>query len=73
MLRSYRAGLPAADAEISGRLTEADLVEVVAQVPDAWLEPVPGAETPDQLRAAYVAFLAARLATRQWLPVAGAA
>ena len=32
-------------------------------MPDAWLEPVPGAETPEALRAAYVAFLAARLAT----------
>ena len=27
----------------------------LAEVPDAWLEPVPGAETPDALRAAYVA------------------
>lgn len=73
VLRSYQAGLPAADAEISGQLTEADLADVVARVPDVWLEAVPGAETPDQLRAAYVAFLAARLSTRQWLPVAGAA
>ena len=73
VLRKYLAGLPAADAEISGRLTEADLVEVVGRVPDAWLEPVPGAEAPDQLRGAYVAFLIARLGTRQWLPVAGAA
>ena len=31
--------------------------EVVAEVPDAWLEPVPGAASPDDLRAAYVAFL----------------
>ena len=43
-------------------------VEVLAQVPDVWLEPVPGAETPDALRAAYVDFLVARLGTRQWLP-----
>ncbi len=73
VLRSGRGGLPAADAEITGSLTEADLADVVARVPDAWLEPVPGAETPADLRAAYVAFLSARLATRQWLPVAGAA
>ncbi|KAA1426545.1 HipA family kinase [Nocardioides antri] len=73
VLGSYRHGLPAADAEIAGLLSASDLTDVVAQVPDAWLEPVPGAETPDQLRASYVAFLAARLATRQWLPVAGAA
>ena len=42
---------------------------MLAEVPDAWLEPVPGAGTPDQLRAAYVDFLDARLATRQWLPL----
>ena len=30
-------------------------------------------QAPDELRSAYVAFLSARLATRQWLPVAGAA
>ena len=45
-------------------------VEVLAEVPDVWLEPVPGAETPDALRAAYVDFLVARLGTRQWLPEA---
>ena len=42
--------------------------EVLAEVPDVWLEPVPGAATPDELRAAYVSFLTARLGTRQWLP-----
>ena len=31
-------------------------------------EPVPGAETADALRSAYVDFLTARLGTRQWLP-----
>jgi hypothetical protein len=54
-------------------LTEADLRGVVAAVPDAWLEPVPGAETPAALREAYVAFLSARLGTRAWLPSASAA
>jgi hypothetical protein len=54
-------------------LTEADLEATVAEVPDVWLEPVPGAATPDDLRAAYVSFLAARLATRTWLPEASAA
>ena len=47
------------------------LAEVVDLVPDAWLEPVPGAETVEDLRAAYVAFLVARLGTRQWLPAPG--
>ncbi|MGC4111689.1 MAG: hypothetical protein QM747_14970 [Nocardioides sp.] len=63
--------LAAADAAIA--LTEDDLTTCVAEVPDAWLEPVPGAETPEQLRAAYVSFLAARLATRAWLPGVSAA
>jgi hypothetical protein len=45
----------------------------VADVPDEWLTPVPGTETPDALREAYVAFLSARLATRTWLPRASAA
>jgi hypothetical protein len=63
--------LPAVDGAID--LTEADLVAALAEVPDTWLEPVPGAASPDDLRAAYVSFLAARLATRAWLPRASAA
>ncbi|MGI8523198.1 MAG: HipA family kinase [Nocardioides sp.] len=54
-------------------LTEDDLRETLAEVPDVWLEPVPGAATPDELRAAYVGFLAARLGTRGWLPAESAA
>ncbi|MDP3890639.1 HipA family kinase [Nocardioides sp.] len=56
------------DAEVSALLDEQVFADVLAEVPDEWLEPVPGAGDPDQLRAAYVGFLAARLATRQWLP-----
>jgi hypothetical protein len=63
--------LAATDSDIT--LTEADLVAVVAEVPDAWLEPVPGAESPDDLRTAYVSFLSSRLATRAWLPEVSAA
>ena len=67
---AYAGGLAEADAEL-GDLLGADLfAEVLAEVPDEWLEPVPGAETADQLRAAYVEFLVARLGTRQWLPTA---
>jgi hypothetical protein len=63
--------LAAADAAIG--LTDADVEAAVAEVPDAWLEPTPGAESPEAQRAAYVAFLTARLATRTWLPRASAA
>jgi hypothetical protein len=64
-------GLQAVDAAID--LGYDDLEAAVADVPDAWLEPVPGAETPQALRASYLAFLSARLATRDWLPRASAA
>jgi hypothetical protein len=67
----YVDRLPAVDAAVD--LTEDDLTACVAGVPDLWLEPVPGAETPDALRTAYVSFLSARLATRAWLPGASAA
>jgi hypothetical protein len=63
--------LPEVDAAID--LAEADLRAVVADVPDEWLTPVPGVETPEALRDVYVAFLSARLATRTWLPRASAA
>ncbi|WP_207085148.1 HipA family kinase [Nocardioides sp. S5] len=56
------------DSEISAALGADVLADVLAEVPDVWLEPVAGAETPDALRAAYVEFLLARLGTRQWLP-----
>jgi len=68
---SYVDLLPGVDAELD--LTEDDLANVVAEVPDDWLEPVLGCETPDALRSAYVAFLSARLTTRAWLPGASAA
>ena len=63
--------LAAVDADLT--LTDADLAGAVAEVPDAWLEPVPGADSPAELRAAYVSFLSARLATRAWLPGVDAA
>jgi hypothetical protein len=74
VLAGYRAGVPDADASLAPRVTEDLLGEVLAEVPDEWLEPVPGAEDPDALRAAYVRFLLARVAgERTWLPVQGAA
>ena len=60
--------LPVADEEVRGLLSPEVFAGVLEEVPDVWLEPVPGAETPDALRAAYVGFLSARLGSRQWLP-----
>ena len=54
--------------EISAGFDDEVFVEVLSQVPDVWLEPVPGAETPAELRAAYVSFLSARLTGDAWLP-----
>ncbi len=60
--------LAATDERLSAEVTPGLLRDVVARVPDDWLDPVPGAESPAALREAYVDFLTARLATRQWLP-----
>jgi hypothetical protein len=74
VLAAYRDDVPAVDAELAQRVTRGLLEEVAAQVPDDWLEPAPGAETPDALRRAYVDFLLARVSgQRAWLPVRGAA
>ncbi len=74
VLAEFLPGVAAVDEELAGTVTEELLTEVVAAVPDLWLEPVPGAETPEALRAAYVEFLLARVSgERSWLPVEGAA
>ncbi|NYG57349.1 hypothetical protein BJ980_000272 [Nocardioides daedukensis] len=69
VLLAHREGLGSADEEISGLLDEQVFAEILGEVPDSWLEPVPGAEDAEAVRAAYVRFLTARLATRQWLPL----
>ena len=65
---SHVGELADVDAALRGRLDEGVFAEILAEVPDEWLEPVPGAETADAVRTAYVAFLTARLGARQWLP-----
>jgi HipA-like protein len=74
VLTGYRSALPDTDARLAPLVTRDLLGEAVSQVPDAWLEPVPGAEDPESVRAAYVNFLHARVdGERSWLPVARAA
>lgn len=68
LFRDHGARARELDAELRARLDPDLLHAVTARVPDAWLDPVPGAEDPDALRAAYRAFLTARLATDAWLP-----
>jgi len=72
VLGAWRDRLDDAEARVAPLLDEQALVEAVAEVPGAWLEPVPGAGSAHEVRAAYVAFLSARLGTRQWLPGADA-
>nr|WP_221634706.1 HipA family kinase [Nocardioides luti] len=68
VLLQHVGDLAAVDARVRDELDASVFAEVLAEVPDEWLEPVPGAETPDAVRAAYVAFLVARLGSRAWLP-----
>ncbi len=68
VLSAWSDRLDAAEERVAPLLTEEVLRGALAEVPDEWLEPVPGATSPDDLRAAYVAHLMARLGTRQWLP-----
>jgi hypothetical protein len=68
VLRGCAGDLAEVDARMRSLLTPEVLAEVVATVPETWLEPVPGAGTPQEVRAAYVALLTARLASDAWLP-----
>lgn len=62
------AGLAAAHGDLRDRLGRDVFTEVLAQVPDVWLEKGPGVASPEAIRAAYVDFLMARLDSRAWLP-----
>ena len=58
-----------ADADLSQRVTEALMETVLSDVPEQWLTDEPGFASPDELRAAYVQQLLARLAARErWRP-----
>jgi len=61
--------VPAADTALARLVTRPLLTEVLAQVPDAWLEGPGPDDAPDAVRERYVAQLLARLAARDsWLP-----
>ena len=69
ILRHHAGSSRAQDEDLAGRITREALERVLAQVPEDWWEPVPGAETPEALRARYVDHLLARVAgPRTWLP-----
>jgi hypothetical protein len=74
VLGAYLSRLPEADAALAPQVTRALLEEVLAEVPDEWLEVPPGAAGVEALRAAYVDFLHARVSgERSWLPTERAA
>ncbi|WP_307856061.1 HipA family kinase [Nocardioides faecalis] len=72
VLGEYADRARAQDAALASILDGEALTAVLADVPDAWLDPVPGAEDPAALRERYLAFLVARRdsdgGTRPWLP-----
>jgi hypothetical protein len=71
VLKEYAAQAAAQAFALRKRLDETALTKVLDDVPDEWLEPVPGAETPVEVRSRYDTFLRARLeGERGWEPVA---
>ena len=74
VLARHAARAAALDPELADLVDDRVLTDVLALVPDEWLEPRPGAESPDEVRAAYVGFLGARLdGARVWVPGRAAA
>ena len=73
--RRTATGSPTPTRSSPPQVTRDLLGDVLALVPDEWLEPVPGAATPDDLRAAYVELPAGpgRAATAPGSRSAGAA
>jgi len=68
VLAPFAAARAEADAELAGRVDVGLLAEVIATVPDGWLDE-PGFDGPDAVRTGYVEHLAARLAAREaWVP-----
>ena len=72
IMRHYSAEAAAQDEVLASRVTAEALRTVLDEVPDEWLEAVPGAESPEALRERYVAYLLARVnGPRVWLPGTG--
>jgi hypothetical protein len=61
VLLRFASDLPAADAQLSARLTPAVIADVVAAVPDEWLSGNTPFASTDQARAAYTQHLTRRL------------
>jgi hypothetical protein len=69
VLAAYTPGVAAAHERLGSRLDQELIADVVAQVPAEWIEVVDGVDAVEDIRAAYVAFLLARLQQpASWLP-----
>jgi hypothetical protein len=69
VLIGYLDGVPTADSLLAPQITAELLEDVLAQVPDEWLETTPDLVTTDQVRRAYIDYLLARVnGARAWLP-----
>jgi hypothetical protein len=69
VLAKYADDMPGADAALAPLVTEELLREVVALIPDEWLEDEPGFESAAAVRDAYVGYLLTRVAgPREWYP-----
>jgi hypothetical protein len=68
-LGGYAPDVVGADRALAPLVTVELLSEVTALVPDQWLEPEPGLDTPELQREAYVGHLAARAGrSAEWVP-----
>ena len=73
VLARYATDLAGAAEDLAGEVTPELLSEVLAMVPDSWLDD-PGFAGPTEVRAAYLTHLTARAADPAvWLPAAAAA
>lgn len=74
VLLSVAGSIAEADARLSGRLDDAEIARIVDLVPEGWLEGLAPFASPEEHRAAYRDYLAARLAApRPWVEEAEAA
>jgi hypothetical protein len=74
VLLPFAGSIAEADRRLAPRVTRDLLEELVAALPDAWLEPEPGLPDPAAHRRAYIEYLTARLeAPRAFVEVADGA
>jgi hypothetical protein len=65
VLLPWASGIQDAAALAHERLDERIFSTIASQIPDAWLEPVPGGQSAEEKRAVYIDFLTRRLAASQ--------